>query len=538
MSDRFMLSRAECPEEVGVSSAEIREFLEDMKENELEFHSFMVIRNGKVACEIYREPFNPETPHALYSISKSVTATAVGIAVSEGYFTLDTRLVDVFPEYDSGEDKRLRQVTVRHLITMTAGKNPDVFEDKGKTDWIESYFKSGWYGEPGTFRYINENIFMLCAIIVRKTGMSVREFLAERLFEPLGIEMPFWETDRNGIEAGGWGLYLKLEDLGKLMLCYQQGGRINGKQIIPEEWALTASQIHADNSICIPLDCNRGYGFCFWRNGGDVDSFRADGMFSQFGIVFEKQDAVLVSLGGIADEQEARDCIWRHFPKAFIAPDKKAKKSEVENRESDYPVDVPSASLHSKREKELNEKTIELRKKLFLNLIGFPMSMLPLAVTYMTTDKAGNINDINFTFGENECTLSWTEGDEKNTVVCGMDGHLKYGKMVLGGIEYKVCCCAEWENDDVLRVNIRPLTTVSKRKLKFSFNGDRVCMRPSSTPPINEIAGTLLRSFCEVMPCRKITEPVTGFISRHTGFVSHILEPVHKGKLVGRKDIY
>lgn len=538
MSEKFVLERAKCPEEVGVDSEEIVRFLDDMKENNLEFHSFMVIKNGKVACEFYRPPFNAETPHACYSVSKSFTALAVGIAVDEGIISLDTRLVDVFPEYDNGNEK-LGRITVRHLITMTAGKAPSVLADKGKIDWIKDFFKAPWYGEPGEFRYVNENIFMLCAIIRRITGLTVREFLTPRFFEPMGIDVPFWETNSEGTEAGGWGIYVKLEDLAKLMYCYQQGGIVNGKRIISESWAKEAPLAHADNGYCKPLDNNKGYGYCFWRNGGDIDSYRADGMFSQFGMVFEKEDALVISMGGIADEQTARDCIWRHFPKAFITPNKRAKKSPVEDFYTlgeKYSLDNPNVSVRSIKEQKLNESTVKFRKKIFLNLVGFPVSVLPLAVTYMTMDKAGNIDNVNFDFKDDCCEMTWTEGDETNTVSCGMNGRLLYGNMRLGGIDYLVCSSAEWITDDELKVTVRPVTTVAKRILDFKFNGNsKVSMKPSSTPAVEDIASTLLVSLSEIMPDCTFTDKLIGKLQSVTKYVPSVLEPVHKGKLIKRK---
>lgn len=538
MADVFEFEKARCPENAGVDSKEIVEFFNDMKENGLEFHSFMVVRNGKIACEFYRAPFNAETPHSVYSVSKSFTSTAVGIAIGEGYFSLDTRLVDIFPEYDTG-DERLGKITVRHLVTMTAGKQPDMFADKGKIDWIKDYFNAPWYGEPGVFRYVNENIYMLSAIIMRTTGMSVRQFLTPRLFEPLGIDVPFWETDKNGIEAGGWGLYIKLRDLAKLMYCYSHGGKAGDKQLIPEAWVKDASVAHSDSSICIPLDNSDGYGYCFWRCGGCRDSFRADGMFSQFGIVFEKEDAMVISMGGIADEQTARDCIWRHFPKAFIEPDKRAKKSPVPEFSAlaeKFPVDVPVRSFHNLREAKLNNSTIKVRKKIFLNLIGFPVSVLPLAVTFMTTDKAGNIDNINLDFKDDRCVMSWTEGDESNTVECGMEGRLIYGNMTLGGIDYTVCCSAQWTGDDDLRIDIRPVTTIAKRRLDFSFKGDSfVKIKPTSTPAVEDIARTLLVSLNELLPEGELTEKFMSLARKAVALVPPIVEPTHKGRLVKRK---
>ena len=537
--DKFQLKRAKCPEEVGVDSEEIVEFFEDMKENKLEFHSFMIIKNGKVACEFYRAPFNAETPHTMYSISKTLTAIAVGFAIDEGLFSLDTRIVDVFPEYvPEKADGKLFKVTVRNLITMTAGVKPSLFSDKGKIDWIKDFFNSSWYGEPGTFRYVNENVFLLSAIICRLGKTTLREYLSSRLFKPLNIEVPFWETNQDGIEAGGWGAFLKLEDIAKIMYCLSQKGKVDGKQVIPEKWVEEMTEAHADTSVCSTLDSSQGYGYCIWRNGGDNDSYRANGMFSQFGIVFEKEDAVIVSLGAIACEQEARDCIWRHFPKAFKGADKKAKKSPVDdfcNLAEKYAIDNPNTSMRSLTEAKLNNKTIEIKKKILLNLVGFPVSVIPFTVTFLNGKKAGNIDDVNFTFKENECIMSWREGEEKNTVICGMDGHLRYGDIVLAGVQYKVCCYAEWKDNDTLKVNIRPLETASRRKLKFSFVGtENVIMEPSSTPKLKEMAESLVIAASDIIN----SELAVTLLNEATKYIPHILEPKHKGKLVGRKEIY
>ncbi len=536
--EKFTLERAKSPEEVGVSSKEVVEFLRDMKENKLEFHSFMVIKNNKVACELYRAPFNKETPHSAYSISKTVTAIAAGFAIEEGLFTLDTRIVDVFPEYIPEKvDGRIFKVTVRNLLTMTAGVSPNLFLNKNKTDWLEEYFKSSFYGEPGTFRYVNENIFVLSAMICRLSKTTLREYLTPRLFAPLGIDFPEWETNQDGIEAGGWGLSLKLEDLAKIMYCLSNNGKVEKKQIIPENWVLEMTDAHADTSICKNIDTDKGYGYCVWRNGGN-QSYRANGMFSQFGIVFPEENAVLVCFGAIASEQEARDCIWRHFPKAFIEPDKRAKEPAYEDfyRIADeFKIDNPSVSIRSLQEAKLNNKTIEIKRKVLLNLIGFPVSVIPFTVTFLNGKRAGNIDNINFTFKEKECLMSWCEGNEKNTITCGMDGHLRYGDVTLAGVKYKVCCYAEWDESDILKVNIRPIETASKRKLKFTFVGtENVIMKPLSTPKVKDMAVSLVGAASEVID----NDLVVKVMQKATKYVPWVLEPRHKGKLVGRKDIY
>ncbi len=216
------IPRAKTPQSVGVSAKVVNEFFKNAQEKNLEYHSFMVIRNGKVAVEWYNEPFDKDTAHSVYSVSKSFTSTAIGFAVSEGLISLDDKVIDFFPEITPKKaDPRFETLTVHNLLRMSSGKQPSFLSDKGKIDWIEDFINSPWVFEPGEkFLYINENIFMLSAIINKVTGMSMREYLRPRLFEPLGIDYPFWETNKDGIEAGGWGLYIKTEDLAKFILCY------------------------------------------------------------------------------------------------------------------------------------------------------------------------------------------------------------------------------------------------------------------------------------------------------------------------------
>ncbi len=529
--EKYNIPRAKTPESVGVSSTEILEFLRDMEENQLEFHSFMIVRNGKVAGECFRAPFTADTPHAMYSVSKTLTGAAVAFAVDEGFFSLDTLLVDIFPEYVRGKkDKKLDKLTIRHLITMTAGKSVNILADKGKTDWIESFLSCPWYASPGEeFRYTNENVYMLSAAVRKTTELSLRDFLRPRLFEPLSIDMPFWETDSEGIEAGGWGSYLKTEDLAKLMLCFAGDGKINGKQILPEGFVKEACSPVSDNSFCNDLDAKQGYGYCLWRNGGCKQSYRADGMFSQFGMVFEELNAVVVVTGAIADEQEARDCIWRHFPKAFINPH--GGKTAVPNLKellSLSPIDRPALSRRSPLEAKIEGKKIKVRKKILLNLIGFPVSVMPLAVTYMAIDKAGNFNDFVFNFGENECTVSWSEGDEFNSIVCGMDGHQRYGTMVLGKISYLVCCTALWLSDNELSISLRPVTTIAKRCLRFKFKArGKVDIFPTSTPDSTAIALALANSCGDL-----IRNPVVQQLAKRALLlIPSLVDSRHKGRI-------
>lgn len=532
-SGRTLIKRAKSPESVGVSSRRLADFFDDLKASDIEMHSLMVMRHGKVAFEYWRSPYTPDIPHTMYSVSKSFTSTAIGFAIDEGLLSLDTRLVDVFPEHRPQKtDENLEKLTVYHLLTMTAGKDISLIVDKSKNRWTEDFFEAKWAFAPGEqWRYISENMYILCAMIHRVAGMSVIEYLTPRLFEPLGYDrIPFWEHDGNGIEAGGWGLFLTTEEFAKFILCYQQGGVFDGRQVIPADWVREATRKQVNNFQYEEPDNITGYGYCFWRNSLH-DSYRADGMFSQFGIVFEDYDAALVITDSEIVEQKTRDCIWRHFPKVFIEDgSESAADGETRARLCLEPLsDLPERPRNPKLEGLLNLRMIKIKNHpKILEAAGFPVSVMPLAVLYMSADKGGGIDNIKLRFRENICSMTWHEGRQKNTVECGMDGEARYSRVHIGGIDFRMRCSAAWEDERTLDIWLRPMESICQRRLRFVFDGDRVSLKPSSSPGIDTIGdylATCVRDFIETRMLVKIGEAAVAK-------ACSLAEPVHKGILV------
>lgn len=524
--EKVSIERAKTPEEVGVSSKEVQAFIDQCMNEGKELHSLVLIRHGKIACEVYREPFAPEYKHMMYSVSKSFTSTAIGFAIDEGYIELDTRFVDIFPEARGNKpDEYLEKMTVEDLLTMRSGLSVTPMMDKTKDRWFKDILASQWVSEPGTqFLYISENMYLLCCIIHKVTGMSVMKFLKPRLFEPLGIENVFWETCPRGIEAGGWGLMISTPDLAKFVLCYQQGGKFAGKQVIPEWWTKEATKKQAENAgTSEDSDSGKGYGYCFWRNAGYENSYRADGMFSQFGIVFEDLDACLIATGGEVYEQGMRDVIWEHFPKAFIDDDPDAQTTELSIPAYDKLPKKPRSFL----EKKLEGKTIKLLKTVILNVVGFPVSMLPLTAVYMESDKAGNIDDVTFAFKEDELLMSWTEGDETNTIAVGMDGEYRKDRMLLGQIYYDTCAVGCWNSETELEIHVRAMEAVAERRLVFKFSDDNVTMYPSSFPSVAVMADTLKETVKDV-----VKQPILQkFVSNALPMLVPIVDSTHHGKI-------
>ncbi|MDR1408694.1 MAG: beta-lactamase family protein [Oscillospiraceae bacterium] len=528
--ESIALPRAKTPEEIGVSSAEVLAFLRDVEEQGLELHSFMVLRCGKVAAECFRAPFTADYNHQMWSVSKSVTATAIGFAIDEGLLSLDTQVADVFPEYaPKRPDEKLSRLTVRHLVSMTSGKSPPYLSPKGKNvDWIRSFINAPWYNDPGAeFRYINENFFILCAILVRVTGQSVLAYLTPRLFVPLGIMNPFWETDNRGVEAGGWGFYAKTEDLAKLMLCYQQEGKFAGAQVIPADWARAATQ---RQTPCVGLhsSCNFGYGYGFWRN--PLPGYRANGMFCQFGINFDDHNAIFVCNAGITDEETVHQLIWRHFPAAFFDGESLAPAENLAEilGAARYEA-LPNVSSRSPLEPQITGRRIRLQRKQLLRLLKFPVGVLPVIVTAKTAVLPQQINDIALTFKPGGLQFAWHEGLEKNELLCPLDGTTHAGAITLGGIDYRTLSHAVWQDECTLDVHVRAVETIAAQRLRFVFgSGGKVTMQSLSSPPIQEILGFLTEGAVFLFKFK----PLLALIRRALSLLPKFIEPVHHGKII------
>ena len=530
MAKKLSIPRAKTPENVEVDSQVVQAFLDKCMELGKELHSLMVIRHGKVACEVYREPFNKNSVHMMYSFSKSVTSIAIGFAIDEGYLSLDTKFLNVFPYFRNQKkpDAFLEELCVEDLLTMRGGKGVSVLSNRSKDSWLKNFVDSDWYAEPGTkFMYINECMYVLCAMIVKTTGMSVTEFLTTRLWEPLGIEVPYWETDPRGIEVGGWGLMLKTEDAAKITLCMQQMGKYAGKQVIPAWWVTEASKKQADTEASTDKpDSKVGYGYCFWRCAGYKNAYRADGMYSQYGIVFEDLDACVITTAGEVNTQQMKTLMWDYFPKAFQS---KSYDPEKTVALSLPPYEKLPVSERSEVEQKIECQRIRFSKPVLLNVAGFPVSAVTMPALYMEKDRAGNINNVSFKFYEKDGVILWTEGNEVNSVMFGLDGEYRWDYMKIGGVRYETCSIAYWKTDHILELHIRAMATVSERVLTFTFDDkNRVQLKPSSLPPSSDMVNQLTGNIQDVVANETLRKALTKFLpkimevvdSKHYGIVT------------------
>jgi CubicO group peptidase (beta-lactamase class C family) len=308
------LNRA-TPESVGIPSNVILEWVDELERIAPDSHSLMLVRHGRVVAEGWWAPNAPELSHTLFSVSKSFTSTAVGIAIGEGRFSLDDPVVSFFPaETPAQVSPNLAAMKVRHLLAMCTGHDAGTVDRAlvgNGTHLVRGFLALPVADPPGThFVYNTPATYMLSAILQKQTGLKLLDYLRPRLFEPLGIENPTWEQDRSGISMGGFGLRVRTEDIARLGQLYLQKGVWGRKRLVPAEWveAATSLQIKTGPELNPNPDWGQGYGYQFWR--GRHDSFRADGAFGQFCVVVPAQDLVVAITSGTGRMHRVLDALW------------------------------------------------------------------------------------------------------------------------------------------------------------------------------------------------------------------------------------
>jgi CubicO group peptidase (beta-lactamase class C family) len=296
------------PEAQGISSSAVLSFI-DAADKIDSMNSFMLLRHGNVVAEGWWTPYSASSPHALYSLSKSFTSTAVGLAIAEGKLSLDDEVIKFFPDdVPPDASNNLKSMRVSDLLRMSTGQQIEPGRNAEQA-WTKTFLAQPVPFKPGThFLYNTSGTYMLSAIVQKVTGQTVLDYLRPRLFEPLGIENPTWEASPQGISAGGFGLSIRTEDIAKFGQLYLQKGKWQGRQLVPESWVDAATARQTSNGSSPKSDWDQGYGYQFWRcrNG----AYRGDGAFGQYCVVLPEQDAVIAITSGVKNMQAVLDVVW------------------------------------------------------------------------------------------------------------------------------------------------------------------------------------------------------------------------------------
>ncbi|MFC4312073.1 serine hydrolase domain-containing protein [Steroidobacter flavus] len=371
---RVLADAGATPEASGVSSQAIRAFLDAVAGSNHEMHSLMVVRHGRNIAQGWWRPYRADTPQTLYSLSKSFTSTAVGLAVADGKLKVTDRVIDFFPDrLPASVSDNLKALRIQHLLTMSAGHAVDTAPlITREQDWVKAFLALPVDNVPGSaFVYNSGATYMLSAIVQKVTGEKLIDYLRPRLFEPLQLQVGPWSTCPRGINTGGWGLSATTEALARFGRLYLQQGRWGGKQLLPKSWVQEATTFKIQQPATAPgtdlaqlkqsSDWHQGYAYQFWRCRHDA--FRGDGAFGQYCIVLPKQDAVIALTSATTDMQGLINLVWLHLLPGMQdqpLPADVSSSSKLQEQLAALALPLPSGSQAPPTSARINGRSFEL----------------------------------------------------------------------------------------------------------------------------------------------------------------------------------
>jgi CubicO group peptidase (beta-lactamase class C family) len=465
----FVLPRS-TPELQGISSAGISKFLDAIKTSGQEFHSLMILRHGHVVAEGWWAPYSSEHRQQLYSLSKSFTGTAIGLAVGEGLLSVEDPIIKFFPDQLPEKiSDNLASLKVKHLLSMSVGHGKDsilLLEASAPgVLWEKTFLSLPVVFAPGSqFMYNSGASYMLSSIVKKVTGQTAHEYLTPRLYTPLDIKGATWTENFEGINMGASHLRIRTEDIAKFGQLYLQKGKWNGKKIINSEWVAAASSKQIENGKN-DSSWGYGYGYQFWLNppGG----FRADGAFGQFSMVLPELDAVVAITSESVSTKTTMQIVWD-----VLLPEMKKETLPLNNiahnqllkdlKELKY--DSPKIADHSSVAEKISGKEFILDKNIF------------------------NAKSVSFKFSGNKCIFTLKEESKPAIVITGgmnewiREGNLKplpHSLFSLRRIDFDsiVAASATWQQENRLLLTWRFIETVHGDSLTCIFDDDKITIK-------------------------------------------------------------
>lgn len=429
-------------------------FFDDAARLGVEFNSFMLWQGGAVVAEAWWWPYRADRVHMMHSATKSFLSAGVGLAVEEGLFSLQDKVVGFFPEHLPGVvSDKLAAMTVEDLLTQTCGHAHGTSGALWRgipTSWIAEFFKIPVVFTPGeAFRYTSATSFMLSAILSKTTGGNAHAYLKPRLLEPLGIEGLRWDVGPENINPGGNGISCKTEDLLKLAVLHMQGGRWNGVQVLPAEWVRQATSPQRGNP----------HGYHWWMGPGG--SFYAYGVFGQFAVVFPQDEAVLaITSATPPGEETLRSLIWHHFPGVL--------------RSRGGALQMPDALTEPRLLAPLQRRD------------SARAAQVSGAVFAAEANEDG-ISQLAIDFSEDRCLLRITDGRGAHAVHIGLDDWLESDTTVSGALLHhgyepaamRVVAGGWWREPDVFETTWQFVETSFRDRVVLRFDGDALTLERS-----------------------------------------------------------
>ena len=519
------------PERVGVSSGRLLSMIKALeREKRANVHNLVVIKDGAVIAECSHPGYSVNTWHLSHSMSKTLTGMAIGVLVGDGLLSVDELLVDIFPEMHY-KDPRFASITVYHLLTMSAGVRFSEAGSISETQWSEAFFEAPVSYTPGSaFSYNSMNTYILARIVAERSGMSLREFVTRRILAPLEIENFFWEVGPEGVEKGGWGVYMSAESWAKLGVMMLDGGVFDGVRILSEEWVKEATRPHM---ITPDIVGPYNYGYQLWTSNNS-DNYLFNGMLGQNVWICPRNNIVVALNSGnnelfqdspamaVVEKYLAADLsndLYDSVHAGSYAELKEAEERFFVSRHWIRPAEPRGGLRYAlgliKRRSPYPEEWDQILGR--YSFVKSNYAMLPLFVRAMQNNMQSSLESVEFERDGESIFFSFTEDGEVYRLEVGFSD-FKETVIDYHGERYIVKVIGEaMENEDrdmVYKLELLFPELPNTRMLKFSFNEDGSLLMRMSELPNHKIADVYLKEITLTNPALAL---VLGIFEKRLG---------------------
>ncbi|NLK69040.1 MAG: serine hydrolase [Clostridiaceae bacterium] len=424
------------PEAVGIPSKAVLDFINELEQEELCIHGFIMMKDDKVFAEGYYAPFHADFPHRMFSVGKSFTSIAIGLLQEEGKLSIHDRICDYFPDKlpEEGAHPYILQTTIRDMLMMASPHQGTTYKLMDSEDWVKTFFHYKPVRYPGTsFVYDTSATHVLSALVERISQMSLLQYLKGKILDKIGCSDNFrWLTDPEGICQGGSGLICPLRDLTRVASLCLNGGAYNGEQLIPIDYLEEATSKQIDTSLQPSIGEQQGYGYQFWRTQNN--GFAMFGMGGQLAICLPEYNFLLTTMadtqGNPCGIQGIYKALWQQ-----ILPYLKENKGKIEVN------DIYSRKLKEKISKlEISPEKGSLTSPIAAEVSGKRYSLAP---------NPTRIAQCHFEFSDGEGVFYYTSNTGEHEISFGI-GSIK--QQIFPDINLLSISSAAWVEENKLHL--------------------------------------------------------------------------------------
>lgn len=453
------------PEQQGMNSTILANSIKQFKQDSVNIHSLLIIKNNHVVLDVSFYPFQNNYAHDLASVTKSITALLIGIAIDKKFIKNENEAVfHYFPEYQISNDT-LKSITIKDLLNMSSGfqcswndGEKELRQMVKSADWVKFMFNLPFETTPGQkFSYCSGNFYLLAEILQRTTKMTCYDFAIKYLFKPLNFTKSFWQENNKRVNHGWGDLHISIYDMAKIGCLLLNNGYWNGKQIVSKQWLSKIKPLYK-------IEKTESYGYGWWLDSENPDEIQAIGRGGQRLFVLRDRQTVIATLGGGFDAGDLDNMALESI-RAY---------NKNENHDDQLRQQIKAVASRD----TANHDTLENKFPLMALNKTFHFSTNDLGLKSLRFEKRSNDNYIIINFTD----------DSKEEHPIGMNNQYKISNE--GGFGLPMAVKGRWLNDSTLEVNYNRLCRIEDYKLVITFKDDSIAFK--ITEPTKAINKTLI----------------------------------------------